>query len=60
MNLVPTSIENAAKTKNIDALKKSGVNICMECGCCSFACPSGKPLVQHMRLAKSLVREASQ
>lgn len=58
MSLVPTNIEGYAKIKDTDNLKKSGVTVCMECGSCSYACPAGKPLVQHMRLAKAVLREA--
>ena len=28
---------------------------CIECGCCAYVCPAGRPLVQHMRRAKSEV-----
>lgn len=57
MSLMPTNIVRAAKTKDTDALNKLGIMVCMECGSCSFACPAGKPLVQHMRLAKAILRE---
>lgn len=57
MSLMPTNIVKAAKMKDADALKKAGVAVCMECGSCAFACPAGKPLVQHMRLAKAILRE---
>ncbi len=58
MSLMPTLLVRHAKTKNVEALKDAGIMSCMECGSCSFACPAGKPLVQHMRLAKSIVKEA--
>lgn len=57
MSLMPTNIVRAAKTKDVSMLKAAGVNVCMECGSCAFACPAGKPLVQHMRLAKAILRE---
>lgn len=57
MSLMPTNIVKAAKIKAVDALKRAGVTVCMECGSCAFACPAGKPLVQHMRLAKAILRE---
>lgn len=57
MSLMPTNIVKAAKIKDVDALKRAGVTVCMECGSCAFACPAGKPLVQHMRLAKEILRE---
>ena len=30
---------------------------CVECGSCSFACPSGIPIVHLIRVAKSAIRE---
>lgn len=57
MSLMPTNIVRAAKTKDVSMLKTAGVMVCMECGSCAFACPAGKPLVQHMRLAKAILRE---
>ena len=57
MSLMPTNIVRAAKAKDAALLNKLGTMVCMECGSCSFACPAGKPLVQHMRLAKTIIRE---
>ena len=59
MSLMPTLIERFAKIKYIDGLKHSGVMVCMECGSCAYTCPSGRPLVQYMRLAKQILREES-
>lgn len=58
MSLVPTSIEKSALRGDAESLIKEGVNVCMECGSCAYSCPAGKPLVQYMRLAKEVVREA--
>ncbi len=58
MSLIPTDIEKYAKLRDADALVKAGISVCMECGSCAFSCPASKPLVQHMRLAKDVVREA--
>lgn len=30
---------------------------CFECGCCSYVCPSGIPLVQYFRVSKVMNRE---
>ncbi len=59
MSLMPTLIERYTKARDVERLQKIGVNVCMECGSCAFACPSAKPLVQIMRLAKSVLREES-
>lgn len=58
MSLVPTKIVRDTKAKDVDALQSDGVMVCMECGSCAYSCPAKKPLVQHMRLAKAVIREA--
>ncbi len=59
MSLMPTLIERYAKVKDAESLKNYNVNVCMECGSCAYCCPSGRPLVQYMRLAKQVLREES-
>ncbi len=59
MSLMPTLIERYAKIKDAESLKNYNVNVCMECGSCAYCCPSGRPLVQYMRLAKQVLREES-
>lgn len=34
------------------------LNDCFECGSCTYACPASIPLVQHLRVAKAINREA--
>ncbi len=58
MNLIPTQIEKYAALGDAEALSKLGTSVCMECGSCAYSCPAGKPLVQHMRLAKDVMRKA--
>lgn len=59
MSLMPTSIERYSRAKDAEKLNALNVMVCMECGSCSYACPSGRPLVQYMRLAKQVLREES-
>ena len=59
MSLMPTLIERFSRIKDVEGLERSGINVCMECGSCAFACPSGRPLLQYMRLAKQVYREES-
>lgn len=58
MSLVPTKIVRDTKAKDVEALQADGIMVCMECGSCAYSCPAKKPLVQHMRLAKAVIREA--
>ena len=50
---MPLEIEAAFKQKNVERLAELKVNLCMECGCCSFGCPAHRPLVQTNKLAKA-------
>lgn len=60
MSLVPTTIKKYASTENHVMLNKYSVMVCMECGSCAYACPANIPLVQYLRLGKSIVRKAGQ
>ncbi len=60
MGLNPTLYARAMKVEEkaerADRLTDAKLNLCMECGCCSFVCPSRRPLVETNRLAKAELR----
>lgn len=51
------SLELGTTEEKVEALEKSKVMLCMECGCCSYVCPANRPLIQNNRIGKSIVRE---
>ncbi|MBR4097023.1 MAG: electron transport complex subunit RsxC [Oscillospiraceae bacterium] len=53
--LMPLMIEKAYHAKDVEELKKLKVMLCMNCGCCSYACPAHRPLAEINQLAKSLI-----
>lgn len=55
IRLMPAEIETAYELNQPEALVELKVNLCMECGCCSFICPAHRPLVQTNKLAKAKV-----
>ena len=55
MGLEPTTLMKAAKRQDWESAKTYDVTSCIECGCCSYVCPSMIPLVQYLRLAKQYV-----
>ena len=55
MFLVPTKQALAGKYKDVELAKKYNIMACYECGSCTFNCPANIPLMQHMRVAKTLV-----
>ena len=60
MGLNPTLYAKAMKvedkTERADRLTDAKLGLCMECGCCSFVCPSRRPLVETNRIAKAELR----
>lgn len=56
MMLSPVNIQHFIKTRDVDSLNTFGVMNCMECGCCTYACPAHRPLVQFMRMGKNIVK----
>ena len=60
IGLNPTAFSKAlgyGTEEKMARLEEYRVNLCMECGCCSFVCPASRPLVQNNRLGKTALRE---
>lgn len=57
LKLAPKEIETAYLRKDPEKLSKLKVDLCMECGCCSYICPAKRPLVQTNKLAKVMLRD---
>lgn len=53
--IVPTTAAMYAEAQMAEEAENFAVLDCKECGCCSFICPSKRPLVQWMKLGKNLV-----
>ncbi len=60
IGLNPTAFAKAMnvedRNERTDRLTEAKINLCMECGCCSFVCPSRRPLAETNRLAKADLR----
>jgi electron transport complex protein RnfC len=46
---------DAARVADVDAAQDLHLFDCIECGCCSYVCPSAIPLVHYFRYAKSSI-----
>ena len=55
--LSPCDISKAYDKDDGASLSKLKVNLCMECGCCSYVCPAKRNLVQKNKLAKVMLRD---
>ncbi len=60
MGLNPTAYAKAQSIpddkEKVERLRAAKINLCIECGCCSYVCPAKRPLVQKNRLSKDDVR----
>lgn len=54
--LNPSILGRLARKERWQAMSDHHLMDCMECGACSFTCPSRIPLVQHFRVAKAQLR----
>jgi len=57
MGLLPVWIAAYAENGYLDEAEKFRAMDCCECGVCSYECPSRRPLVQSIRLAKARIAE---
>jgi len=56
MNLMPTEFEKSYEMRDLKRLRKLRVDLCMECGSCSYICPGKRNLTERNKLAKDLLR----
>lgn len=52
MSILPATISQAVENKRFDWAEQLNVMNCIECGSCSYVCPSHRPLNQHFKRAK--------
>ncbi|HPO17284.1 MAG TPA: electron transport complex subunit RsxC [Candidatus Hydrogenedentes bacterium] len=58
IHLNPSRLGLLARKGQYQAMEEEfHLNDCFECGCCSFVCPSGIPLVHYFRVAKTANRQ---
>lgn len=55
--LNPSRLGTLAAARHYEDMLSYHIMDCMECGSCSYVCPSNIPLVQRFRVAKGLLRE---
>ncbi len=59
MRLQPLYMYRYEMAGNLKELERLHLMDCIECGSCAFTCPGKLPLVEHFRLGKKKLREAS-
>lgn len=57
VNLMPYKLGDLGRLYRLDEFKAWGGMVCIECGCCSYTCPSKRPLLHWIRVGKVKIRE---
>lgn len=57
MGIEPFYIMLLTKKGDLKEAEEERLMDCIECGSCSFECPSNRPVLDYMRLGKSLVKK---
>lgn len=55
MGLEPYLLYKLAKLQKWDTTEEHNAVDCIECGCCSYTCPSYLPLLDYIRIGKQMV-----
>lgn len=56
MCLEPYLLQTLGEFDLPEEAKEAGVLNCLECGCCSYVCPSNRPILDFIRLSKIQLR----
>ncbi|MDH4232612.1 MAG: electron transport complex subunit RsxC [Nitrospirota bacterium] len=56
MGLMPSMLSVLSEKGHYEEAKEYNLFDCFECGSCAYVCPSKRPIVQLVRLAKSMVK----
>ena len=57
MRLYPAYLAMFSQKEDLEMCEKYDVFSCVECGCCTYICPAGVQIVQHIRTAKGRISE---
>ncbi len=56
--LVPSYLSVICEAKKLAAIKASDIMDCKECGCCTYVCPSRRPIVHLVKYGKAELARA--
>ena len=55
MGLEPYLLARQAELERWEGMEAHNIMDCIECGCCTFTCPSHRPLLDYVRMGKATV-----
>jgi len=56
VGLTPSRLSTLLESHMVEEAETWNVNDCIECGCCTYVCPSKRPIVQQVKYGKAELR----
>ena len=60
MGLLPCTLSTYGEANLLAEADEANARDCIECGCCSYVCPSKRPIVQWIRMEKAEINRKAQ
>ncbi len=60
MSLLPSTLSIYGEANKLGEAVEVNARDCIECGCCTFVCPSKRPIVQWVRMEKAEINRIAQ
>ncbi|MCC8191271.1 MAG: electron transport complex subunit RsxC [Planctomycetes bacterium] len=60
MGLLPCTLSNYGEAGLLAEADAANAKDCIECGCCTYVCPSKRPIVQWVRMEKAEINRKAQ
>jgi len=57
MGLEPHLLMNLTEKSMFQRAAREDIMTCIECGSCSYVCPSDRPLLDYIRFGKSITKQ---
>ena len=57
MGLEPYLLASLSRLGRYEDAARRTIMGCIECGCCSYSCPSGRPILDFIKLGKLNLRK---
>jgi len=55
MHLIPSKLHASVEKGDLNGAKLYDIEVCNECGACTYVCPAKIPLLQNIRIGKELL-----
>ncbi len=55
LQLIPSELYRSVEKGDMNTAKFYDIDLCNDCGCCTYVCPAGIPILQNIRVGKEIL-----